>query len=106
MICTQINHLIEDAMELTDKNYFKHQIINSHNVAVNSYWSYLFTGGLNMQIEHHLLPSVNHCHLRKIQKDIEELCKRHNVRYNVSGNIKEGLKRHYRHIHKYKNVLK
>jgi fatty acid desaturase len=98
MICTQINHLTEDTMLMNDKNYFKHQIINSHNVAVNSYSSYLFTGGLNMQIEHHLLPSVNHCHLTKIQSDIEELCIRHNVRYNKSSSILQALYKHYKHI--------
>jgi fatty acid desaturase len=98
MICTQINHLTEDALKGKERNYYKHQIIASQNVGVKSYWTYLFTGGLNMQIEHHLLPSVNHCHLRKIQGEIEELCKRHNVVYNKSEGILDALYKHYRHI--------
>ena len=98
MICTQINHLTEDTLQTIDKNYYKHQIKTSHNVAVSSYWTYLFTGGLNLQIEHHLLPSVNHCHLRLIQPKIEALCKKHNVPYHKSDTIIQALYKHFRHI--------
>lgn len=100
MICTQINHLTEDTFH-THKNFYIHQILNSHNVAPQSFLTYLFTGGLNLQIEHHLLPSVNHCHLRKLQPKIEALCRKHNIQYSCSRSLIGALKKHYQHILRY-----
>jgi|AACY02.1.fsa_nt_gi delta11-fatty-acid desaturase len=100
MICTQINHLTEDTFN-HHKNYYIHQIINSHNIAPHSYLTYLFTGGLNLQIEHHLVPSVNHCHLIKLQPKIELLCKKYNIQYSKSNSIFEAIYKHYKHILRY-----
>ena len=100
MLCTQINHLVEDTFE-QHKNFFIHQIINSHNVAPQSYLTYLITGGLNLQIEHHLMPSVNSCHLQNIQPKIESLCKKHGIRYNCSSSLWEAVCKHYKHLLKY-----
>lgn len=104
MICTQINHLTHDTLLHNDKNYYIHQIINSHNVAAHSYPSYLFTGGLNMQIEHHLLPSVNHCHLSIIQPHIHNLCIKHNVSYNQSSTFIQALYKHFIHISNFASI--
>jgi fatty acid desaturase len=97
MICTQINHLTEDTFH-NHKNFFIHQILNSHNVSPQSYLMELFTGGLNLQIEHHLMPSVNHCHLRKLQPKIQMLCKKYDVQYNCSDSLWEALCKHYEHL--------
>jgi fatty acid desaturase len=37
-------------------NFFIHQVITSHNFATQSYLTYLLSGALNFQIEHHLFP--------------------------------------------------
>tara|TARA_Y100000590_G_C14903245_1_gene707210 strand:+ start:145 stop:387 length:243 start_codon:yes stop_codon:yes gene_type:complete len=47
----------------------------------------LFTGGLNCQIEHHIFPSVNSCHLPALAKIIKPLCKKYNIKYNESSNV-------------------
>lgn len=100
MVCTQINHLTEDTF-VPHKNYYIHQILNSHNVAPQSYLMNVFTGGLNLQIEHHLLPSVSHGHLMKIQPKIEALCKKYNIKYNCSYSLYEALYKHYKHMLRY-----
>jgi delta11-fatty-acid desaturase len=100
MICTQINHLTEDTFA-HHKNFYIHQILNSHNVAPQSYFMNLFTGGLNLQIEHHLLPSVSHGHLMKIQPKIEALCKKYGIQYNCSHTLYEALYKHYKHVLRY-----
>ena len=41
----------------------------------------IFTGGLNMQIEHHLFPRMSSWHYPRIQKTVQEVCERHGVRY-------------------------
>jgi delta11-fatty-acid desaturase len=100
MLCTQINHLTEESFNV-NKNFFIHQITNSHNIAPQSYLTYIFTGGLNLQIEHHLAPSLNHCHLMKLQPKIEALCKKHSIKYNKSNSIFEAIYKHYKHILRY-----
>jgi fatty acid desaturase len=100
MLCTQINHLVEDTFQ-THKNFFIHQIINSHNVAPQSFLTYLFTGGLNMQIEHHLMPSVNSCHLRTIQPKLQRLCEKYGIKYNCSTSLSQAVYKHYKHLMKY-----
>jgi len=98
MISSQINHLTPHTHEKFSKNFFIHQILTSHNVATGSYPVYLFTGGLNMQIEHHLFPSVNHCHLHKIQPMVRDLCKKHGIKYSESESLWEAIKLHVAHL--------
>jgi fatty acid desaturase len=73
--------------------------MTSHNVATDNYWIYLLTGGLNHQIEHHLFPSVNHCHLKELSAVTKELCKKYNVQYNESMSLWEGLCKHVKHLY-------
>jgi len=98
MISSQINHLTPHNTEQFDKNFFAHQVITSHDVATDSYLVYVLTGGLNMQIEHHLFPSVNHCHLYKLKDHVRETCKKYNVNYTESKTLWEALCQHFKHI--------
>jgi fatty acid desaturase len=100
MICTQVNHLTLDTF-CESKNFYIHQIVNSHNISPQSFWIGLITGGLNLQIEHHLVPSVNHDHLRKIQPKIKALCKKYNIPYNCSDSMCEALYKHILHLYKF-----
>ena len=87
MICTQTNHLTENTTDRLNTNFFRHQIITANNVATKSYLTYLFTGGVNFQIEHHLFQSVNHTHLYKIAPIVKSLCKKYSIQYNESTSI-------------------
>lgn len=101
MISSQINHLTPETTDKFDENFFVHQILTSYNVAVDNYLVYLFTGGLNMQIEHHLFPSVNHCHLRKICPKVKKLCSEFGVKYSESKTLWGALCQHVQHLRKY-----
>lgn len=98
MISSQINHLTPHNTDQFDKNFFKHQVITSHDVATDNYFVFLLTGGLNMQIEHHLFPSVNHCHLHKIRDHVRNTCKKHGVNYTESLTLWEALCQHVNHL--------
>lgn len=98
MISTQINHLTENKTDTINTNFFRHQIINSNNVATDNYLVYLFTGGLNYQIEHHLFPSVNHTHLHKIAPIVKLLCKKYCIQYNEYFSLKDAVYSHYNHL--------
>lgn len=45
-ICSQVNHLVPEATEKHDPNFFIHQIITGHNVNTDSYLTTLVTGGI------------------------------------------------------------
>ena len=56
-----------------------------------------FTGGLNMQIEHHLFPTMPRHNLRATRKYIRELCERHGVVYEECG-MTEGSSKILAHL--------
>ena len=75
-------------LQVEDTDYYKHQVLTSHSFtgtnAFTAWFTFLFTGGLNLQIEHHLFPTVNHCHLPYIQQIVKDVCKKHDVFYHES----------------------
>ena len=101
MISSQINHLTPHTHEQYDDNFFVHQIKTACDVATDNYFVYLFTGGLNMQIEHHLFPSVNHCHLKKLIPKVKEICKKHGVVFNESPTLWHAICEHVKHLKKF-----
>ena len=67
MACSQVNHHDEVLSSAHDKRWYRHQVATSHTIAPRSRLVFLASGGLNLQIEHHMFPTVNHCHLRALQ---------------------------------------
>lgn len=85
-IITQVNH-IHTINFTNNPHFYKHQIITASNVKTNSYLMLIFSGGLNCQIEHHLFPSINSCHLPDIAKIVKPLCKKYNIPYNEYSSL-------------------
>jgi delta11-fatty-acid desaturase len=56
-----------------------------------------FSGGLNQQIEHHMFPCVNHCHLADLAPKVKAICAMHGVRYNEVSGYGEALNLHLEH---------
>jgi len=117
---SQINHLTETSTRgLSTKSWSadtwsKHQILTSTNWSIYkdsygnsledwvhyiivSFW-FVWSCGLNYQIEHHLFPSVNHEHLPKISIIVRQLCAKHNVRYNNIGGFVKAIGAHVEHL--------
>jgi len=99
MLSTQINHLTPENIDLSSTDYWKHQVITSHSFGHESKFSFLLTGGLNFQIEHHLFPSINHCHHKALSPKVKELCKKHGVMYNESDGVWSAFKKHLQHVY-------
>jgi len=95
---SQLNHITGDNQGQFSKDWYKHQVMTSHTFAPDSLFWFLFTGGLNLQIEHHLFPGVNHWHLRTLQPIVYQMCKKHNVNYNLSDTAWIALKKHLDHL--------
>jgi fatty acid desaturase len=100
MISSQINHLNETTAHRSSKNLYEHQVLTANTINPNSLGSFILTGGLNLQIEHHLFPGFNHWHLRKIQPIVKEICIKHGIHYYEIPTIWEALKLHFNHVKK------
>mmetsp|Transcript_18046 Transcript_18046/g.26832 ORF Transcript_18046/g.26832 Transcript_18046/m.26832 type:complete len:807 (+) Transcript_18046:1599-4019(+) len=99
MACSQVNHLVEPCSNSSSSNYFKHQVLTSQNFGIGHFWSQLLTGGLNQQIEHHLFPCVNHCHLPDLAPKVKQICAKHGVGYLEAPSFAVAFKQHLEHTH-------
>ena len=50
-----------------------------------------------LQIEHHMFPCINHCHLPALQVKVMALCEKHGVKYDHVSGYKEAFARHVEH---------
>jgi fatty acid desaturase len=64
--------------------HLRRQVLTSRNVRGNPVTDFLL-GGLNYQIEHHLIPSLPRPHLRLAQPLVRAHCARLGVRYTETG---------------------
>ena len=44
-----------------------------------------------MQIEHHMFPCINHCHLPALQPKVEALCLKHGVKVSKHTHDAHGI---------------
>lgn len=92
-----INHTQSESIKSQNKNWYIHQVTTANNFG--SHWPHYYTSiGLNYQIEHHLFPTINHCHLRDIQPIVKKLCMKHGIPYHHTCGYKEGIMGVYDHM--------
>lgn len=82
MLFTQINHIHQDNM-VHSNDWYKHQVITASNFSVDNHFMFFISGGLNYQIEHHLFPTISHCHIPYLHKKIKKICDKHHVPYKA-----------------------
>jgi fatty acid desaturase len=98
MLNTQVNHLTESCCSYSSPNFWKHQVATAQNFGAESTWCFWLSGGLNYQIEHHLFPSINHCHLPYLAPKVKDVCMQHGVPYNEATGYVDAWKSHIKHI--------
>jgi len=81
-----------------DKDFYKNQVMTSNTIAPNSLLTFFFTGGLNIQTEHHLFPGINHWHLRRIQPLVKSICAKYHIFYHEIPTMWDALKNHFVHV--------
>jgi linoleoyl-CoA desaturase len=57
-----------------------------------------YVGGLNFQVEHHLLPDVCHVHYPALAGIIAETCRAHGVPYRAEPSLRAAIAAHYRYL--------
>ena len=97
-INSSLNHTHKDSIKGQNKNWYIHQVTTANNFG-SHYPHYYASIGLNYQIEHHLFPAINHCHLRDIKPIVKSLCEKHGIPYHHTGGYKEALMGVYDHLH-------
>jgi len=96
-----VNHEVPECMSKTDPENKKidwgtHQVLTSHDFGVTSAFALHFSGGLNMQIEHHLFPSCHYTHYTALAEIVQQACKEFNLPYNNSKHLLEAVSKHYK----------
>jgi fatty acid desaturase len=78
----------------TARDWGEHQVRTSHNYGVDSALALHCSGGLNMQVEHHLFPSVHYSHYPALSRIVREACAEFGLPYHTSSSIFEAVRKH------------
>jgi linoleoyl-CoA desaturase len=73
-----------------------HQVETTVNFARRNRVACWLFGGLNFQVEHHLLPRICHVNYPAITNLVEQTCREYGVKYTAHRSICAGLVSHYR----------
>ncbi|KAI8618770.1 fatty acid desaturase-domain-containing protein [Chytriomyces sp. MP71] len=103
MLNTQINHLTPSAMRHTSRDWTIHQILTAQNFGNPEHggpewwFHFYFSGGLCLQMEHHVFPTVNHCHLPALTGILRATCDEFGVPYACVSGYTEGMRNYVQH---------
>lgn len=78
-----------------------HQLRTTANFSQGSAAATFFLGGLNNQIEHHLLPGVCHIHYAQLAPLVRQVALEHGLPYLDSGNFFQALAAHVRTLYRF-----
>ncbi len=78
--------LPDDQGHMND-NWYSHQFATTTNFSPNSKLLFWLIGGLNYQVEHHVLPDVCHVHYKSLTAIVSETAKEYGMPYNVKKSL-------------------
>jgi linoleoyl-CoA desaturase len=97
----QIAHIMPDNdFPLPDKNgvinnnWFGHQFETTCNFSPNSKILFWLIGGLNYQVEHHILPDVCHVHYKELTQIVSETAAEFGMPYHVKKSMSQAIYDH------------
>ena len=105
-IVFQLAHAVEDThfpkietvTNTLEDEWAVHQLRTTANFATKNKIVSWFTGGLNFQIEHHLLPSISHVHYPAISQIVKQVCLEYNVPYIEYARVRTAIASHISHL--------
>ena len=98
-IMTNVEFPVPSEDGLIDNEWTVHQMITTTNYAPKSRLFSWLIGGLNYQVEHHLMPNICHIHYRKLSKIVAETAAEFNVPYNVKKTFLAALADHIKMLY-------
>ena len=84
----------EDGLVAGD--WYSHQMATTSNFAPKSRLFSWFIGGLNYQVEHHLLPHICHVHYRKLSVIVANTAREYGIPYNTKRTFIGALYDHFK----------
>lgn len=103
----QLAHVVEgtrfpraDAGGRLADGWAPHQLRTTANFSQGSALAGFFLGGLNQQIEHHLLPGICHIHYPALAPLVRECAREHGLPYLTSGSFLQALGAHVRTLYR------
>jgi linoleoyl-CoA desaturase len=75
-----------------------HQVETTADFAPHNKLLFHFVGGLNYQVEHHLLPHLCHMNYPKIAPIVRQTCEEFGIRYNVYSSWRQAFVCHLREL--------
>lgn len=104
----QLAHLVEGLeFPLPDENgslstsWAMHEMATTANFSTHSRLVGHVTGGLNFQIEHHLLPKICHVHYHNISPIVRATAFEHNLPYHERPSVRDAIASHVRLLRKF-----
>jgi linoleoyl-CoA desaturase len=73
-----------------------HQVETTVDFARRSKFAAWTLGGLNFQIEHHLMPRICHINFPALSEIVRETCREFDIQYNEHPTFRAGVLSHYR----------
>lgn len=100
----QLAHCVEEASfpmpnaetGRMESRWAAHQVQTTVDFARDSRLATWFTGGLNFQIEHHLLPHVCHLHYPALSRIVEDACHEFGLNYSAHKTCAGAIASHFR----------
>jgi linoleoyl-CoA desaturase len=100
----QLAHCVEEAhfarpdpdSHVVAREWAAHQVESTVNFGRRNRLLNWYVGGLNFQIEHHLFPRICHLHYPALSKIVEDVCRKHNVRYFSHPTMGAAFRSHWR----------
>ena len=97
-----INHFVPTATapipEEYENKYGYYICHNTTNFCISSPFWFWYTGGFNVQIEHHLIPFIPVENLRKMMPIVQELCKKYKYPYRNYRSFLQLWNDHYKYL--------
>lgn len=97
----QIAHIMPDIeFPLPDENglisgdWYMHQLATTTNFSPNNRLFSWLIGGLNYQVEHHLLPNICHVHYKKLSVIVADTAKEYGMPYHSKKSLMAAIKDH------------
>jgi linoleoyl-CoA desaturase len=87
---------LPDENGLIANDWTIHQLATTSNYSPRSRFFSWLIGGLNFQVEHHLLPHVCHVHYRKLSLIVSETAREYGIPYHTKETFFEALGDHTR----------
>jgi linoleoyl-CoA desaturase len=100
----QLAHCLEEAdfpsaermAEGERTEWARHQVETTVDFAPDNRVLSYYLGGLNFQVEHHLFSGVIHTQYRALSGVVEEVCNRHDIRYQAHPSLASAIASHTR----------